>query len=69
MADTPPPDPPPDPLPIAQLPVEPPLPNTDEAKHLFLATEAVRQQAKALSEELTHVVQSIDVPLKPENES
>ena len=69
MTETPPPDPPPDRPQIAQLPVDPPLPDTDEAKHLYLAAEAVRQQAKALSEEVTQTLQRLDVPLKPEDES
>jgi len=51
------------------LPTEPVLPNTEEAKHLYLSAEAVRQQAKTLSEQLTQAVESIDAPLKPENES
>jgi len=45
------------------------LPATEEAKRLYLSAEAVRQQAKALTEELTQAVQSIDAPLKPQNES
>jgi hypothetical protein len=68
MASTPPPDPPGDPPQVAQLPTEPALPDTDEAKHLYLSAEAVRQRAKSLSEELTQAVQQIDAPLKPENE-
>jgi hypothetical protein len=51
------------------LPTEPVLPNTEEAKQLYLSAEAVKQQAKTLSEELTQVVESIDAPLKRENES
>jgi len=51
------------------LPVKPALPNTEEAKRLYLSAEAVKQQAKTLSEELTQAVESIDSPLKPENES
>ena len=69
MTETPPPDPPPDPPPVAQLHVEMALPDTDEAKHLYLSVEAVRQRAKALSEEVTQTLQRLDVPLKPEDES
>ena len=69
MAETPPPDPPADPPQVPLLPTEPVLPDTDEAKHLFLSAEAVRQRAKSLSEELTQAVQQIDAPLKPDKES
>jgi len=69
MATTPPPDPPGDPPHFPHLPTEPVLPDTDEAKHLYLSAEAVRQRAKSLSEELTQAVQQIDAPLKSENES
>jgi len=69
MADQPPPDPPPERPSIGQLPIEPALPDTEDAKHLYLAAETVRQRAKSLSEELAQAVQSIDEPLKPENES
>lgn len=66
MTDKPPPDAAP---PVGQLPVEPALPDTEDAKHLYLAAEAVRQRAKTLTEELTQAVQSIDEPPKPEHES
>jgi hypothetical protein len=69
VTQSPPPDPPPDPQLVGLLPTEPVLPNTEEAKHLYLSAEAVRQQAKTLSEQLTQAVESIDAPLKPENES
>jgi hypothetical protein len=49
--------------------VEPVLPDTEEARHLYLATEAVRQQAKTLKEELTQAMQRLEIPLKPEEES
>jgi hypothetical protein len=51
------------------LPIEPALPNTEDAKRLYLSAQAVRQEVKSLSEELTQVVESIDAALKPENES
>jgi hypothetical protein len=41
------------------------LPDTEEAKHLYLAAEALRQRAKELSEEVTQTLQRLDVPLKP----
>jgi hypothetical protein len=62
-------NPPSDPPPVGLLPVEPALPDTEEAKRLYLSAEAVRQEVKTLSEELTQVVESIDAPLKPVNES
>jgi hypothetical protein len=69
VIENPPPDPPPDPPPGGVPPFEAVLPDTEEAKRLYLSAEAVRQQAKTLTEELTQVVESIDAPLKPENES
>jgi len=69
VTESPPSDPPPDPPPVGLLPVEPALPNTEEGKRLYLSAEAVRQEVKTLSEELTQAVESIDAPLKPENES
>ena len=69
MAETPPSDPPGDRPLIPHLPTEPILPDTDEAKHLYLSAEAVRQRAKTLTEELTQAVQQIEAPPKPENES
>ena len=69
VTHSPPPDRPLDSPPGGLLPTEPVLPNTEEAKQLYLSAEAVKQQAKTLSEELTQVVESIDAPLKRENES
>ena len=73
VTESPPPDPPPDPPPgpplTGELPVEALLPDTEEGKRLYLSAEAVRQQAKSLTEELTQAVESIDAPLKPEDES
>jgi len=65
MSDAPPSDPPPDPPPAPQVPVEATLPDTEEAKHLYLAAEGIRQRAKELSEEVTQTLQRLDVPLKP----
>jgi hypothetical protein len=67
MAETPPPDPPPDPPDTPHVSVEPPLPDTEDAKHLYLAAEAIKQRARELSEEVTQKMQSLDVPLKPED--
>ena len=64
MTDAPPPDPPPDPPHAPQVSVEATLPDTEEAKHLYLAAEAIRQRAKELSEEVTLTLQRLDVPLK-----
>jgi len=69
MADAPPADPPPDPPPDAQPPTEAALPETEDAKRLYLAAETVRQRAKTLAEELTQAMERLDVPLKPEDES
>jgi len=72
VTESPPPDrpptPPPDP-PLGELPFEAVLPDTEEAKRLYLSAEAVRQQAKALTEELTQAVEAIDAPLKSQSES
>lgn len=69
MADMPPPDPPPGPPPAPQVPVEAVLPDTEEAKRLFLGTEAIRRRARELSEEVKQKLQHLDVPIKPENNS
>jgi hypothetical protein len=49
--------------------VETILPDTEEAKRLFLAAEALRQRARELSEEVTQKLQHLDVPIKSKNES
>jgi hypothetical protein len=69
MADAPPPDPPPGPPPAPQVPAEAILPDTEDAKRLFLTAEALRQRARELSEEVTQKLQHLDIPTKPENES
>jgi hypothetical protein len=69
VTESPPPDPPPDPPAIGVSPFGAVLPDTEDARRLYLSAEAVRQQAKALTEELTHAVEAIDAALKPENDS
>jgi hypothetical protein len=69
MADTPPPDPPLDPPATPQVAAEATLPNTDDAKRLYLAGEAIKQRARELSEEVTQKMQSLDVPINPEDKS
>jgi hypothetical protein len=69
MTETPPPDSPPDPPATPQVPAEPTLPDTEDAKRLYLHTEAIKQRARDLSEEVTQKLQSLDVPLKPEDKS
>ena len=59
MSDKPPLGPLANPPPPGQLPVEPALPDTEDGRHLYLAAEAVRQQAKSLTEELTQAVEAI----------
>jgi hypothetical protein len=68
VSDAPPPDPPPDPPATPEGSVEATLPDTEDAKRLYLAGEAIKQRARELSEEVTQKLQSLDVPLKPENE-
>jgi hypothetical protein len=69
MAETPPSDSPPDPPVTPQVPAEPPLPDTVDAKRLYLHTEAIKQRARELSEEVTQKMQSLDVPLQLEDKS
>jgi len=66
MADVPPPEPPLDPLVLAENKL---LESSAEAKELVLSAEAVRQQAKTLTEELTLAMKKLDVSLPPEGES
>ena len=68
VSDAPPPDPPPDPPATPEGSVEATLPDTEDAKRLYLAGEAIKQRARELSEEVTQKLQSLDVPLKPEIE-
>jgi hypothetical protein len=69
MAEAPPPDPQPDQSVSPEVSAESALPDTEEAKRLFLHTAALKQRARELSEEVTHKLQILDVPLKPEGES
>jgi len=67
--DSPPPDSPPDLAATPEVAAEPTLPDTEDAKRLYLHTEAIKQRARELSEEVTQKLQSLDVPLKPEDKS
>lgn len=66
MTNVPPAAPPIDPLLLAENKL---LESAADAKELVLSAEAVRQQAKTLTEELTLVMKQLDVPLPPEGES
>jgi hypothetical protein len=65
MADVPPPEPPLDPLVLAENKL---LECSADAKALVLSAEAVRQQAKTLTEELTLAIRNLNVPLPPAGE-
>ena len=69
MADKPPTEPAPDPPAQPEVSADPVLPDTEDAKRLYLHTEAIKQRAKELSEEVTQKLQSLDVPLKPDDKS
>lgn len=64
MADVSPSKPPLDPLLLAENKL---LESSADATQLVLSAEAVRQQAKTLTEELTLAMKDLDVPLPPKD--